>query len=59
MILPLFKWNLYCSNFDCGTFLEQQATEPDVTCPRCGGSLQVSEKVIFKEAKENDDLCSN
>jgi DNA-directed RNA polymerase subunit RPC12/RpoP len=55
----MFKWNLYCSNFDCGTFLEQQATEPDVTCPRCGGSLQVSEKVIFKETKENDDLCSD
>ncbi len=53
--MRMYAWNLQCTNHECGAFYEQKRTEPDVVCNRCGSSLTVTEKVIFKE----DDKDAN
>lgn len=61
MLLPMSKWVLHCTNPSCGYFAEQQTFSPDVICKRCGGFVEVNEKITFleKEEEKKDDLRSN
>jgi hypothetical protein len=50
--LPIYGWNLYCTNDKCGGFFVQKRTEPDTICQRCGCKLEVSERIVFKSEEE-------
>lgn len=61
MLLPISKWSLRCTNPKCGTYFEQHRLEPDVICSRCGGFVEINEKITFMETdkKDDNDLRSN
>lgn len=46
--LPMSRWTLRCTNPDCNGFFEQQKTEPDSVCSKCGSPLDVTEKITFR-----------
>lgn len=41
----LFTWLLHCLNPNCSAHIEWTGSEPDVICSRCGGKLEVIEKI--------------
>ena len=41
------KWLLHCTNPECGHSFDQTSGEPDVICRRCGGFVEVNERISY------------
>jgi rRNA maturation endonuclease Nob1 len=66
MFITKSTWNLRCTNPSCGHHYSRDTGEPDVICSRCGGFVEVNERItvvdvnyIQIEDKPNDDIRSN
>jgi rRNA maturation endonuclease Nob1 len=55
MKLPISKWTLHCTNPSCGYCFESAGAERDVICKRCGGFVEITERINFIETEDKEE----
>ena len=48
-------WTLHCTNPKCGYCFESVGAERDVICKRCGGFVEITERINLVETEDKEE----